>query len=165
VIDDLVAFLRARLDDTERVARAAPGPSWEKRQVPGDFDESVALEEYVAVADPDRNTVVLTDVDREVMPFLLEHDPARVLAEVDAKRRRLARHGQERRILTLVDDEGHHTLMSFYVCTWCTPGTSIGPGQPILEWPCPDIRDDATVYRDHPDYRPEWAPDAEGRSA
>jgi hypothetical protein len=27
-------------------------------------------------------------------------------------------------------------------------------------WPCPDLRDLASAWSDHPDYRQEWAPAA-----
>src|SRR5690554_5666985 len=61
-MDGLVEFLRAQLDEDERVARAADG-------------ESYWLDEGDATGD-----------------FLHHHDPARVLAEVAAKRRILELH-------------------------------------------------------------------------
>jgi hypothetical protein len=69
---------------------------------------------------------------------------ARVLAECEAKRRIVERHSQtvecgnvgcQRRGLS-----GMH-------CLTCDD-----------EWPCPDLRDLAVVYADHPDYRDEWKP-------
>jgi hypothetical protein len=85
-------------------------------------------------------------------------DPARVLREVEAKRRRLVRHVPERRRLTLIEESGE-TSLAFYVCTFCTPNLVIERGQRIVEWPCPDVRDDAGVYDDAPGYRPEWRPE------
>ncbi len=68
------------------------------------------------------------------------HDPARVLAEVEAKRRRLARH-------VPTEDPLHGTL-----CSWCSvPQVSV-----YQAWPCADIRDDVAVYADHPNCRDEW---------
>jgi hypothetical protein len=188
VTGDLVAFLRERIDEDALWANEAgrcrgnlppDGAHWQWEDSetdqpvtvdPGGDDvlfgiglRSAEQYPYAAISGAGPQLAVSPDeIDAAVAGHIGRHDPARVLAEVDAKRRRLARHTPDRRILTLVDDEGHHTLMSFYVCTWCTPGTSIGPKQPIFESPCPDIRDDAAVYRDHPDYQPEWAPRMEG---
>lgn len=91
-MDDLIAFLKAQLDEDEASARQAPGPTWEHRQIRDEVGgEIVVFEDYIAVADPDRNTVVLSDVDDDVRPFVLRHDPARVLRDVEAKRRLLQR--------------------------------------------------------------------------
>ncbi|MEU4348293.1 DUF6221 family protein [Streptomyces sp. NPDC023838] len=126
-MDDLVQFLRDRLDEDERAAHAAPGPSWERREI-RDHDGSFVFEEYVAVADPGRNKVVLSDVDAEVLPFVLRHDPARVLAEVDAKRQLVAR--VENHALLMGRDEIHGDLLRLL----------------------------ALPYAGHPDYREEWRP-------
>ena len=88
MIDDLIAFIRARLDQDEQTARAAtPGP-------------------WVAVRDPypDSWSIVSTSGDvvgpdyqgsaasrEEDAAHIARWDPARVLAEVDAKRRMVAR--------------------------------------------------------------------------
>lgn len=61
--DGLIAFLRARLDEDERVAHAAAGV-WE--------------------SDPDGPAWMGTGL--EVTPHVLRHDPARALREVEAKR-------------------------------------------------------------------------------
>ncbi|MER5916207.1 DUF6221 family protein [Streptomyces sp. NPDC001982] len=91
-MDELVQWLGEQLDEDERIAQAAPGPTWEHRQARGDFDVSAVFEDYVAVADPERNTVVYSDVSAELLPFALRHDPARVLREIDSKRRMVARY-------------------------------------------------------------------------
>jgi hypothetical protein len=61
--------------------------------------------------------------------FVDQYGPIRVLREVEAKRAILARH----------DDQG------FACCTWCHEDS-----------PCPDLRDLAAIYGDHPDYDPAW---------
>ncbi|MFI0914186.1 DUF6221 family protein [Streptomyces abikoensis] len=85
---ELVAFLRARLSEDERAARAVLGAPWVRRghvasvhaddadssrphgtpvadcrRIPGGYEHGVALAEHIA-----------------------RHDPARVLAEVEARR-------------------------------------------------------------------------------
>ncbi|MEU9495397.1 DUF6221 family protein [Streptomyces sp. NPDC048215] len=62
----LAAFLRARLDEDERVARDCSGDGkWDARDI--------------AIYGPDLGV--------EVRAHMARHDPARVLAEVEAKRR------------------------------------------------------------------------------
>ncbi|MCZ7376532.1 DUF6221 family protein [Micromonospora sp. WMMC250] len=86
-VDDLVTWLRAQLDDDERVARAV-----EDRSAPWDGqwvnDGGGALRTY--------NGWVLVHnagqlITRGLLDHIARHDPARVLAEVDAKRRILDR--------------------------------------------------------------------------
>ena len=135
---DLVTFLNARLDEDEQMARSTPGPSWEHRQIRGDFDESVVFENYVAVADPGRNTVALADVAEEVLPFVLRHDPARVLAEVDAKRRIIDRY------------EAQRTVYAAHMGGILT--------KYLVQELEAVLRLLALPFADHPDYRPEWTP-------
>ena len=135
-MDDLVAFLRARLDEDEAAAKAAakttaaqwrPDGHWVLYEHPDDSTQAVALNE---------------DFDREPIAHIARHDPARVLAEVAAKRAILARHHPQ--------DHALHGRL----CAWCS-STSVSLYQ---KWPCPDARDLAAVYASHPDYRPEWKP-------
>lgn len=75
-MDDLVTFLRAQLDEDERVANAAPGPEWRT-----DRDECCVI--------TDEDTVLETHgmFDREAtVMHAARHDPARVLLEIKAKR-------------------------------------------------------------------------------
>ncbi|MER5608198.1 DUF6221 family protein [Micromonospora tulbaghiae] len=74
--------------------------------------------------------------DRETWAYKL------LVAEVDVKRRVLARHAPEDHFL-------HGTI-----CTWCsTPQTGA-----YQSWPCPDIRDSASPYAGEPGYREQWRP-------
>ena len=66
--------------------------------------------------------------------FIARHDPARVLREVAAGRRILARH---------VRQPGQHP-------DFCRHDLRV--------LPCPDMRDLLARWDDHPDYRPEWKP-------
>ncbi len=84
--------------------------------------------------------------DSGISRHMERHDPARVLREVAAKRRVLARH---------------------------VPSTGEGPYDPYClgcgeidgYWPrsdsvndCPELRDMASVYADRPGYKEEWKP-------
>ncbi|MFZ3494609.1 DUF6221 family protein [Streptomyces sp. 5.8] len=133
-MDDPVQFLRARLDEDEQTARAASA-GWYG------YDPEQAIA-FVPVEDTQH---------------IARHDPARVLAEVAAKRRRLARHTPERRRLALNDQTGT-TSFAYLICTSCTPNRDIDTErQALVEWPCPDLLDDAAVYAGHPDYQAAWS--------
>lgn len=89
---DLIAWLRAQLDDDERVAReATPGPwvtngtsVWRKPDDSWDFRRAMEGQHG-------RMPFVMVDPGETSEPLNAEHiarwDPARVLGEVDAKRR------------------------------------------------------------------------------
>jgi hypothetical protein len=99
---DLVEFLRAALDEDERVARAAtPGPwRWEE---PSDsewptYDQSLVSDGKADGGEPaavllgwghDASGIEAEQADRD---HIARHDPARVLAEVAAKRAILDRY-------------------------------------------------------------------------
>ncbi|MFE0036810.1 DUF6221 family protein [Streptomyces sp. NPDC059015] len=152
--DELVAFVRARLDERAAKARdACEGGDGRWRQedperYPGrivdQFGEAVVYDEGCPT-------------ERQAA-HIVAGDPARVLREVEGKRRRLERHQPDRRRLALLDEEGGSTSFSFYVCIACTPNRRIEYGQDVVEWPCREVRDDAAVYADHPDYRQAWRP-------
>lgn len=83
-MDDLVRWLGEQLDKDDRIARAAtPGP-WKLARQRG--VEWVSSAEYWAVAD-------CSDADpaRENAEHVAAWDPARVLREIDAKRRTVIR--------------------------------------------------------------------------
>ncbi|MEV8523155.1 DUF6221 family protein [Streptomyces sp. NPDC052000] len=170
--DDLVQFIRDRLDDDERAARLAPGPSWERREIRSD-DGTFVFEEYVAVADPDRNTVVLSDVDAEVLPFVLRHDPARVLADVEAKRELVKLHTPEWDIVEWPHDQtGKGRAQVCRSCAnrdidgWQNWRPAFGGADtlpegvkpPYILAPCATLRLLSLPYADHPGYREEWRP-------
>lgn len=69
---DLVQFLRARLDEDEQTAHAAGGTWWAPPDLPGQVHDSGGV-----------------NIEAKLPSFavhIARHDPARVLAEVDAKR-------------------------------------------------------------------------------
>lgn len=107
-MSELVEFLRARLDEDERVATVLGDDMRQSWAIPE--DESVAV------------------------IHMHRHAPARVLAEVDAKRRLLDLHSAE---------EGQHPDFCWH---------------DKHELPCPTLRLLALPYAGRPDYRPEWRP-------
>lgn len=130
---DIVAFLNARLDEDE--AAATPGEDWSFGF--GASSHNIFNEEgdYVAVCiaqaignDPVRNA-----------EHIARHNPARVLREVKAKRRTMARH--------YADDDGS--------CVGCHFANDETRWAETIE-ECPELRDMASVYADHPDYGPAW---------
>jgi len=85
---NLVEFLRARLDEDEQAARAATAGPW----YVDDIDQELRTADVYAA--DGRVTSAYTEpcCSVEDATHIARHDPARVLAEVDAKRRILERH-------------------------------------------------------------------------
>ncbi|MEU4967752.1 DUF6221 family protein [Streptomyces smyrnaeus] len=135
---DLVTFLRARLDEDEQVARATHPvfQAWE-------YDTSVR-----EVRDLGNGNELASGVLPPYGAHIARHDPARVLAEVEAKRR-------------IVDV--HHVVGGWQDedlndhgpgCEEC------GHSEEYSDrggW-CETLRLLALPYAAHPDYREEWRP-------
>ncbi len=125
-MDDLVAFLAARLDEDEQAAQSA-------------VDELANWGgPWLAIAD-DIAKRAHFDAD-EIGEHIARWDPARVLAEVEAKRR-------------IIDE--HEPLQNGCCDTCCEDGPY---GDSNQAWPCRTVRLLALPYADHPDYREEWRP-------
>lgn len=133
--DDLVAFLHARLDEDVDLAERCDADGcgqWTARRDTVDFCQ-----------------VDLSGFHPTIAEHVALHDPARVVREVTAKRRVLARHALSPAI-----------------------GDSEMPGDGRnncrydgSDWPCPDLLDLALPYAEHPDYRVEWCATAAKRSS
>lgn len=120
-MDDLtaLAFAAARLDEDEAAAKAVKNRNWAMAVIPG------------------------PELAADVREHIIRHDPARVLREVEAGRRILARHSPA-------------GGMAGPCCTWCSDDTdSVSLNVP---WPCPDVLDLLSRWAGHPDFRPEWKP-------
>ncbi|MFJ7269409.1 DUF6221 family protein [Streptomyces sp. NPDC099050] len=170
---DLVQFLRARLDEDNEAARKAAAlcgchpaaPSWTFRD--GDDEEDGRI---ITVGDP--HPILLGKRRRLAQRWnqsydglfaaqhIVRHDPARVLAEVDAKRRILLLHN----IPAVVSPK----MAAFGLrkgespeddrrCAGCGLDSMDDPITPDVS-ECPILRALALPYADHPDYREEWKP-------
>lgn len=130
-MDELVQWLRAQLDEDERIAREAterqPYDEWDAVGAGDDDDVSRSHWEVVKIA-----RMSPTPAARSLALHIAEWDPARVLAEVDAKRQ-------------IVD--------------LCKPPlidvTGPGEGPP---WGLDVLKLLALPYADRPGYREEWRP-------
>jgi hypothetical protein len=147
-MNDLVAFLRERLDEDEETAHAAAAvcgchpeaPSWSF----GDEETDGRI-----LVDGDPHPGVRRKIGRRwsgsyegmfMAQHVVRHDPARVLCEVEAKRE-IA--------------EQHRPVGNGNVClSYCHTRT---PSE-AQTWPCLTLRLLALPYVDHPDYREEWRP-------
>ncbi|MEV7584406.1 DUF6221 family protein [Streptomyces erythrochromogenes] len=121
----LVQFLRARLDEDEQIALSHRqwSPDWYFDDTAGEIRDSV-----------NRGTVAFVPAELDAT-HIARHDPARALAEVEAKRRIIA------------DYERYVAERRRAMGGWDSyPGES-----PILAAL-------AAVYADHPDYRDDWRP-------
>lgn len=152
-MNDLAAWLLDRLDEDEQAARATSPWPWVSN-AEGDevlsarlHDEGGLLEEDLTVA---TGYALSGNQVRANVAHIARHDPARVLAEVAAKRRIVELH-------TPTDRTGKHLCP---VCVsweiWLTQEP--GAGLPLDDAPCSTLRLLALPYAVQPGYRPEWAP-------
>ncbi|MFJ3839453.1 DUF6221 family protein [Streptomyces sp. NPDC090054] len=140
-MDDLVQFLRARLDEDEQGCRAATAGPW---YVLGGEASEYAIHTTTDCA-PTAADVAATAYygggiwERADAEHIARHNPARVLAEVDAKRQALAHY---ERIV-------QHTLKSDGGADYLFAEGAVRK----------QIQYMALPYAGHLDYRPIWAPD------
>jgi hypothetical protein len=124
-LDDLITFLRARLDEDEQAAAAAAGQQtyydWEVREA--------EPHEQPEVRATGTSYQVVSGVDDSTAEHIARHDPARVLREVEAKRR---------------------------LIQWCVWMVGDFRGSDVWKDVLPLL---ALPYADHPDYRDEWRPE------
>lgn len=128
-MDDLIAFLRARLDEDERTARHATQGPW--------VDELG----HPIRGGHELRFIIAQQAQRWNSQHIARHDPARVLAEVEAKRRMIALCEPP-----LVDVTWPGDVARQYIP---------GEGEP---WGADVLRLLALPYDGHPDYRDTWRP-------
>lgn len=161
---EMVAFLRARIDEDERVALAANGPRWE----PGDGDVSEGGL-YAMHGDDDGWSIAWFQLGtanesgpglgRPTMPRYAHEnsahaarwDPARVLAEVQAKRAILDLH------VPIHHPPDQYGRTFFPTCRTCSYVDDFGE-RGSVEWPCDTIKALLLPFADHPEYRKERRP-------
>lgn len=137
-MDDLVEWLRAQLDEDEWIAWEADGSTGKL-----DMDWSFHPEDDSDISGrvlARRYYVVVSDTPAGTGRHIAEHDPRRVLREIDAKRQILAAYEQ-----ALGDAEFPDHLVS-------------RPAQVALLTLEPVVRHLATVYAGRPGYREGWRP-------
>lgn len=117
----LVEFLRARLDEDEALAREAPPGPWHIGNAV-DPTQPCSVHTFPGVR------LVADGLNWLVAEHIAHHNPARVLAEVEAKRQMLDQH------------------VGYY-----------GTGDDS-SWPVRVLTLLALPYTSHPDYREEWKP-------
>ncbi len=135
---NITDFMGARIDEDEAAARAVPAGPW--CVVADPHGEGRAWEFWVEAppppagtrradqGDPDDPVFITSTEGPGLARYHARFDPARVLAECEAKRRIVALHPE---VLT--------------ICQAC--------GEP---YPCRTIEALAAVYADHPDYDEAW---------
>lgn len=143
-MDDLVTWLRAQMIDDERVAREAlhsdavrPG-EWVTEHHNSEYhDEPNRC--HIAEDSSGHYWTVASEVFIPVAEHMARWDPARALAEIDAKRRILELHGNV--------DGGEE-------CYTCSDKT----GYMAEAVPCSTVRLLAVPYAERAGYRDEWRP-------
>lgn len=138
---DLATWLRDQLDEDERVARAATPGQWavfvetydvvEIRTAASREDRRGPTDQVVTPGDYEA-------VDRPDAEHIARHDPARILAEVAAKR-------------AIIDF--HDPGPGWGYCAECVDPTD---SDLKSEWPCWHIRVLAVPYAGEPGYLDEW---------
>ena len=146
-------FLRARLDDDEAAARAASPGGWQYGDVESvaggmlyDTTRTIATMLYEQPEDHDGSIVrhMLSSEADANGRHIVRHDPARVLADVTAKRLILdLRYSTQLQADRAGSDPTHPFVITFR--------------SQLITYDAV-LRTLATAYRDHPDYRDEWKP-------
>ncbi len=124
----LTDFLLARIAEDEAVARLAA--------------DTEGAEKWATLPPGELPNV---DAHMGTLPHIARHDPARVLAECEAKRRIVELHDVDCYVGTGPDGDDE------YFCEGCRTST-IDPA----DIQCPTLRALTLSYADHPDYRDEW---------
>ncbi|MFH9403281.1 DUF6221 family protein [Streptomyces sp. NPDC017638] len=145
-MDELVQWLGEQLDEDERIAQEASG--WLKPAAHWSLDEWFGREtphSLIAQGSP-RLPVAGGHFTADPVPtvqgeHIVRHDPARVLHEIDAKRRLLELHAPDQ--MEYVDGD---------VCMVC----DVRGEEPF--YPCATVRLLALPYAGRPGYREEWRP-------
>jgi hypothetical protein len=127
----LIEFLRARYDEDEQVASMAAGPighRWQPNPAGGLSGRDGPMRVHLE--------------DRQCLPHIARHDPARVLADVAAKRAIIA-----------------DCTEMLKMCQVDRGGNLGRPGEHMMgdfgRWILQKI---AAPYADHPDFDPAWQP-------
>jgi hypothetical protein len=139
---ELAEWLLARIAEDEATARSAQfnNGKWHRT---GEFARPTSVvREFGPDVVPERPGSLAWDDNGHIARW----DPARVLAECEAKRRIIRQHGSE------TEDVGWTETRT--ICATCRYDN----GLDAYDYPCPTLIALAAVYADHPDFRDEWRP-------
>ncbi|MDX3549527.1 DUF6221 family protein [Streptomyces europaeiscabiei] len=137
-MDELVQWLGEQLDEDERIARAAtPGP-WTQSGI-GEYGWGVSFSRPGAGVEAEDSEQGRADAEH-----IAAHDPARVLREIDAKRRILAECAY-----------WHGKLAKEAADPSPVPFPTLGE---VLDAVTPILRALALPYADRPGYQEGWRP-------
>jgi hypothetical protein len=151
----LAEFLLARISEDE--AAAAGGEAWHVD------NENYPTSITTAGGRWTGNGVHVFDPDEDAL-HIARWDPARVLAECDAKRRIIADHAATDESYPLVGYDDQVITPSQPACRQCTDSNVAA--RVTENWdvaarviaPCDTVRFLALPYLGHPDYQEEWKP-------
>ncbi|MFD8577414.1 DUF6221 family protein [Streptomyces virginiae] len=154
---ELINFLRDRLSVEEHVAREATVGPWRNAGTSRHHEDVAGPCEAVFAAPPDRGCTCIARTgargDRQAMvdaEHIARHNPERVLAEVEVKRRLIALHEP----VILRGGGGAEYFNTTRVCRSCEPPKQF----PETAYPCQTLRLLALPYADHPYYQQAWRP-------
>lgn len=134
--DDLVVFLRERLDEDERSARRADEGPWRLKTLGRHDQAAISTNATTGLVQLDGGPATANGV------HIARHDPARTLREAEAKRRLLRHYESAVIALRNAGPSGEiHDQMTSVVNTLRAV-----------------LRDQAQVYADHPDCKETWRP-------
>jgi rubrerythrin len=177
---DLAEFLLARIADEEAGAKAAGGAAWRfgapNAEAEWNPDAEAWRTDYTGVSEAASGEVVVYDEgwpDEEQARHIAHWDPARVLAECEAKRRIVEQHTPEFATVEWPHDQtGKGEAWVCRSCgnrdidAWLNWRPAMGEAgvlpegvvPPYVLAPCSTLRVLAQPFADHPDYRQEWKP-------
>lgn len=159
---DIVAFIQARLAEDEQLAREATPGRWEAFSNNPDVGFEIAADQSPAHRPKTQKRWVVGGesgggvYDEPDANHIARHHPARVLAEIAAKRRVLARHCRADRA-----DHIYRERIPIYMCVGCEYEPTWDDPQPRTPDinDCPELRDLAAIWNGHPDYQERWKTD------
>jgi len=140
---DLVAFLLARLDEDQAIALGVSiGPRKPELWIAKLWPFGKAPRNWAV--DCPFGAVVVDGAFEASAAHIARHNPARVLAEIAAKRAIIDAHPN-------VNDGDCGT------CVRAGWGYPTHGGSTIEHWPCPTLRLLAAPFADHEDFDPAWS--------
>lgn len=150
-MSDLIAFLTATLDEDERVAREAAVPS---RSESWEITDGQREQWHTGLAIAVAYSVWDACIDPRTAKHTARHDPARVLADVAAKRAIVALHSEPIHDHIRWADAADQAEAAKSGDLWCRTCGSVDDSP--VPWPCRTVVALAQPYADRPGFDPAW---------